>query len=959
MSNSVLKLSPQSVLTDDMRRPLLLFTLHLAAFLSADVLAQNQVQIQFQTDPLLVQTGTEIVFTVLTTPNVVIIQWFYQETLLGAWAGGTSVLNPVAQFEGRVTILSTQLKIGGAQLRDAGDYSVQVTPRDDTGLLPNTRSIRLSVFDAVAGVSLSVPTLAMEDGNVSLSCTWTAGTDLTVQWGKGGQAISSDSRITIEGGSLVINPARRGDAGDYTCTVSNPVSARTVSASLTVYYGPDSPVVTKDVPKDCVGGGDVLVGQTVRITCTSNSLPPALFSWTLGGQSVASGQPDSGVLSLQTLSTDEGGRYVCTARNAITLKTAEQGTNLSIVDVCLSGGEVAGIVIGSFLLLLILILLIILLVKKVVDQRRRRDELLVPKNDRNPRPPPPDPQPNGARDLGPGPLPPLYTHARNPDRFHGAPQETRNVPQTVPPNRVMHGTDTLARNNRTRTHSHSGIENPAFTRTDAPNLNAVSNVQQQNPNIVIQAGTSQGASQPPAVQVNLPSLPQSSQQNNSAPMPTIHVNLNSYPGNGQQQGNSFPLNSLANNTAQVQQTLTEQSHTGMQIGQSNPSNARQHANVDAGHQSQAGLIPTGFTHHNSSNVVQRNANTQTDQRNLGGPDRNRQDEVNSSHRQMPWDRLRGTPAYPAESPTMSDSTDYTTHAPIQQTRTFDRTQPGSRTELRQEESSRSREADVRGAHTLRIPQLEPARRSHSSPQRDRTGADIRDVPARQTGPGQEGAHSNNPQALPLMSQQAAVDHAALSQRPLTQPNVLHNADTRALADPNHLQQTLLTQQPRVAVTQRQPTQTVARAATQPAAPTPNPSNLTEAALRSHTQASQTFQNRRQQTQAALLHPGPQVRATAVAQQPPIPPPVIPLAQFQSLPKERTQHRSPARGPQPPRPPVNIPVAQRPRPVHHHRSNVPHHPAGPHHHHHHPHHHGNAALHRPTHQRQQTHRGRPR
>ncbi|KAM9798179.1 cell adhesion molecule CEACAM2 [Neosynchiropus ocellatus] len=227
----------------------------------------------------------------------------------------------------------------------------------------------------------------MEDKNVSLSCTWTAGTDLTVQWGKGGQTISSDSRITIAGGSLVINPARRGDAGDYTCTVSNPVSARTATASLTVYYGPDGPVVTKDTPKDCVGGGDVLVGQTVRITCTSDSLPPALFSWTLGGQSVATGQPDSGVLSLQTLSTDESGRYVCTARNGITGNTAEQGTNLSIVDVCLSGGEVAGIVIGSFLLLLILILLIILLVKKIADQRRRRDELLVPKNDANPRPP--------------------------------------------------------------------------------------------------------------------------------------------------------------------------------------------------------------------------------------------------------------------------------------------------------------------------------------------------------------------------------------------------------------------------------------------------------------------------------------------------------------------------------------------------------------------------------------------
>lgn len=90
-------------------------------------------------------------------------------------------------------------------------------------------------------------------------------------------------------------------------------------------------MLTKDAPKECVGGGDVLVGQTVRLTCMSDSVPPALFSWQRDGQPVASGQPDSGVLSLQTLSTDESGQYVCAARNSITGGTSEQGTVLAIV----------------------------------------------------------------------------------------------------------------------------------------------------------------------------------------------------------------------------------------------------------------------------------------------------------------------------------------------------------------------------------------------------------------------------------------------------------------------------------------------------------------------------------------------------------------------------------------------------------------------------------------------------
>uniref|UniRef100_A0A3Q1FYH4 Ig-like domain-containing protein n=1 Tax=Acanthochromis polyacanthus TaxID=80966 RepID=A0A3Q1FYH4_9TELE len=174
-----------------------------SVLLPANVLAQDQVQIQFQVDPVLVQTSTEAVFTVLTVPEVLSMTWTYQGGVtLGLWAGGAAVVNPVAQFQGRVTITATQLRIG----------------------------------DAVAGVSLFVPSVAVEGANVSLSCTWTAGTEITVQWDKGGSAIIADSRITISRGSLVINPARRSDAGEYTCTASNPVSAQEATQSLTVYY---------------------------------------------------------------------------------------------------------------------------------------------------------------------------------------------------------------------------------------------------------------------------------------------------------------------------------------------------------------------------------------------------------------------------------------------------------------------------------------------------------------------------------------------------------------------------------------------------------------------------------------------------------------------------------------------------------------------------------------------------
>lgn len=94
--------------------------------------------------------------------------------------------------------------------------------------------------------------------------------------------------------------------------------------------GPDTPVLTKDTSKNCVGGGDVLVGKAVRLTCTSVSLPPAIFSWEFNGNPI-SGQPDGGVLTIQTYSTNESGKYACTAKNSITGGTSKQTTSLAVV----------------------------------------------------------------------------------------------------------------------------------------------------------------------------------------------------------------------------------------------------------------------------------------------------------------------------------------------------------------------------------------------------------------------------------------------------------------------------------------------------------------------------------------------------------------------------------------------------------------------------------------------------
>ncbi|XP_076868562.1 cell adhesion molecule CEACAM6 isoform X2 [Brachyhypopomus gauderio] len=357
----------------------------LTALLPWTTVPQSLVPIQFQISPVQVATGSNAVFTLQTTKDIFSISWVTPNGItLGQWIGSQAELNSVPQYQGRITITATQLTISACKLSDAGNYTVTVIPTAVTGLLTNTRSVPLNVFDAVTQVSLTVPTVAIEGSNATLLCTWATGSNTTVTWSKSNSGLSSDA--TVNGGSLVLNPASRNDAGIYSCTVSNPVSAQTATATLTVYYGPDTPQVSK-TSSGCVGGGDVTVGQTIQLTCTSASMPPALLSWQYGGKPLTTSQPSGGTLSLQVFSTNQSGQYTCMASNSITGGVSQQQLTVTVVGTCLSAGAVAGIVIGCFIALVLIIIAIVLLLRQRNVDRRLRDVIGVQKTNLNNEPP--------------------------------------------------------------------------------------------------------------------------------------------------------------------------------------------------------------------------------------------------------------------------------------------------------------------------------------------------------------------------------------------------------------------------------------------------------------------------------------------------------------------------------------------------------------------------------------------
>ncbi|XP_048009428.1 GATA zinc finger domain-containing protein 14 isoform X2 [Megalobrama amblycephala] len=840
--------------------PVVVFTL---ISLPLAAVCLDPVPIQFEKTPVLVASGKDAIFTVQTVSDVSLIRWTDSGgTTLAMWVNGNPVVISILQYQGRMSVTATQLKITNSQLRDSGNYSVSVEPSTTTGLGVNTRSVQLKVFDAVNGVSLSLPALPLEGGNVSLSCSWSAGSEVSVVWGKGGVALSSDTRITISAGSLIIKSARRDDAGEYTCTVSNAVSAQTAKATLN---GPDAPQLTK-TSSECVGGGDATVGQTVRLTCTSTSLPPASFSWELNGQPVTAGQSGSGVLNLQIFSTNQSGTYACTARNDITGGASKQQIDLAIVGTCLSGGAVAGIVVACVVALIIIIIVIIVLLRQRNVDRRLKDAIGLQKTNQN----------EGTiianRALVNENHPDPTLHSSLPQNFTAIPNNNNGNVDTMPQN-IPSSSNPLHHNGHLNTdvfHHHfstlpdNGHQNNNSYPSNDPQRSFPQPVQ-HNPNILIQTGSSQPGALAHTVHVNLNTLPRTDQLNNAQPQ-TVHVNLNTYPPEANQ-----PSQANRQHADQRESALQGQ-HTNANHQNLSQTGFMNSESLSLGNQTQTmlnnastnrsrqpnSLIQTGRSHPtNQTNANRRTANSRSsaEERTRHSNPVRTNNRLNDTHtsthlQQMPWDRLQGTPAYPNREVDSSDSSGSSEWRPRSPQRNAQRGRSGRRSQ-----------------------EIEPASRTIQAPSASQRG-DLQ----RPISPNMLNQSQMNPNV------QRQVIQQSISTQPQTQTTV-PQIQTSPGQNPIHIGPPLGTttsQSHPQTQTATRPHQTVA----QPSIP------LTQAALQQHTtQTDNPFTNLIQQTQAALQNPGPSQpiqQLNKAGQRPPTPPPVLRPAEFQALPRERVQ-----------------------------------------------------------------------
>uniref|UniRef100_A0A8C1DLF2 B-cell receptor CD22 n=1 Tax=Cyprinus carpio carpio TaxID=630221 RepID=A0A8C1DLF2_CYPCA len=179
----------------------------------------------------------------------------------------------------------------------------------------------------VTDLQVEAPERVTEGHNVSLTCksSCTLTDRATFIWYRNSQPLTERRDRNNQ---LLLQSVRREDAGRYSCALHGH-SYISPAAHLSVTYAP------KNVSVSISPSGVIVEGDSVTLSCSSDSNPPALnFSWFKGGMFVGSGR----IYSISNISSGHSEEYKCKSINehgekysaAVTLNVMYPPKNVSV-----------------------------------------------------------------------------------------------------------------------------------------------------------------------------------------------------------------------------------------------------------------------------------------------------------------------------------------------------------------------------------------------------------------------------------------------------------------------------------------------------------------------------------------------------------------------------------------------------------------------------------------------------
>ncbi|KAF4011319.1 hypothetical protein G4228_002004, partial [Cervus hanglu yarkandensis] len=296
-------------------------------------------------EPLAVMVGTTIQLRLVPVPSPgpppTLVVWRRGSKVLAAGGLGPGApltsLDPA--YQDRLQFDQTQghLELTSAQLKDAGVYTAEVI---QAGVPRQIREFTVGVYEPMPELSMQPEAPETQEGaaELRLRCMgWGPGHG-ELSWTRDGRALdivesagAEPPRIRAEGDQLLIARPMRSDHARYTCRVHSPFGHSEASANVSVFYGPDLPVITVSSNRDANPALYVTAGSNVTLSCTAASRPPADITWSLADPAEAA-VPAGPHLLLPAVRPGHAGAYACIATNPRTSSRRRSLLNLTVAE---------------------------------------------------------------------------------------------------------------------------------------------------------------------------------------------------------------------------------------------------------------------------------------------------------------------------------------------------------------------------------------------------------------------------------------------------------------------------------------------------------------------------------------------------------------------------------------------------------------------------------------------------
>ncbi|XP_016385893.1 HEPACAM family member 2 isoform X1 [Sinocyclocheilus rhinocerous] len=230
-----------------------------------------------------------------------------------------------------LSLPDVSLKFDHLDEETQGEYELQINivfPGIPSPVAATKRvTVTVSVPVSIPVISKTPESELVEDrDNVTLTCSVEHGTNVQYKWLKNNMVVGPSERHTFsqDYGTLVINPVKKEDIGQYICEAQNHISSKlSKPVELIVFYGPYNLAVNSEQGLKTEGVFMVNPEELVFFECIADSNPPNTCVWISKTKNSSEVLMTGPRFEVKPHELPQGKEFLCRAFNNMTKKQDE------------------------------------------------------------------------------------------------------------------------------------------------------------------------------------------------------------------------------------------------------------------------------------------------------------------------------------------------------------------------------------------------------------------------------------------------------------------------------------------------------------------------------------------------------------------------------------------------------------------------------------------------------------